>query len=231
MPFNPVYLPLILISVIALAIGLAYVHERRRRRAFETAARDLGMTFQAKGTTHPALGQRFALFQRGRHARMGNILEGRIEDLDALIFDYRYVTGSGKNRTVYRQSVVALRQPGVDLPRLELRPEHFFHKIGELLGMRDIDFDSHPTFSKRLHLSGKDESAIRAIFDESLLGFFESIVKERLCVEAHGEHVIVYRQRKRMKPTEVASRLTEAFDVATQLWSRAGRATVAPATP
>ncbi len=52
--------------------------------------------------------------------------------------------------------------------------ESFFHKIRNIIGYKDIDFDTHPNFSKNYLLNGEDENAIRNVFNEGVLYFFEN---------------------------------------------------------
>jgi len=96
-----------------------------------------------------------------------------------------------------------------------LRPEGLMHKIGSLFGYQDIDFDSHPNFSKHYLLRGSDEEAIRELFDDDLLSFFET--QEKVCVEADGHDLIIYRQRKRIEPDTVQEFLREGFGIFARL--------------
>ncbi|MEC9473853.1 MAG: hypothetical protein VX584_04130, partial [Actinomycetota bacterium] len=61
----------------------------------------------------------------------------------------------------------------LQLPTFVIRPENLFHKIGSTFGYQDIDFDAHPTFSKRYLLRGPDEEAIRNTFTDEFLSSYE----------------------------------------------------------
>jgi len=162
------------------------------------------------------------------------------------LFDYRYVTGSGKNAHAHRQTVVAFPNlgggvspgggnggfgpsrglkpaaRGVHLPAFELCRENIFHKIGKVFGFRDIDFPEHPSFSKRYLLRGEDEPAVRAIFDAGLMNSFDHT--REINVEAGGNCLIVYRASRRVKPADLLAFLDEAAGVRDAIVDRAGRA-------
>jgi hypothetical protein len=69
--------------------------------------------------------------------------------------------------------VAAFHTPHLQLPYFALYPESFLSVVGELFGFNDIDFETHPGFSKRFKLSGKEELRIRLLFDYPMLAFFE----------------------------------------------------------
>ena len=81
-----------------------------------------------------------------------------------------------------------------------MRPEGFFDKIGSALGFQDIDFESHPLFSKSFVLQSSNEEAIRQYFMPSLLEFFES--KAGISVEAQSGKMFFYRTGRCIKPAQ-----------------------------
>jgi hypothetical protein len=56
-------------------------------------------------------------------------------------FTYRYVTGSGKDRTPHRLHVVTMSLPAF-LPTLTLTPEGAGAKLANLVGGQDLSFES-----------------------------------------------------------------------------------------
>ena len=79
----------------------------------------------------------------------------------------------------------------------------------------DIDFADHWEFSKRFQLRGDDEEAIRALFTDDLLGFFEAYGK--VSVEADGQWMVVYRSGKRRSAEEIPQFLEQALEVCNRL--------------
>jgi hypothetical protein len=99
----------------------------------------------------------------------------------------------------------------MNLPGFELRPKNLFHKIRGVLGYQDINFDTHPDFSRYYLLRGMEVSAIRSIFSSTVLSFFEQ--NKGLCVEAQGKKLLCYRQLKRVKPHEIKLFFEEAYNI------------------
>jgi hypothetical protein len=145
-------------------------------------------------------------------------MRGSSGGMEVVLFDYKYVTGSGKNQSVHRQTVAAFRVPGASLPAFQLRPESVFDRLASVLGFQDIDFPDHAEFSRRYLLRGKDESAVRAAFSPALIDFFEQLAAgdTRCSVEGAGNLVVVYRPEKRMRAEELPAFLQNATMIAAQ---------------
>ena len=141
------------------------------------------------------------------------MLHGENQNTELAIFDYRYTTGSGKNSTTSKQTVIYFRSPTLDLPHFAVRPEGIFHKIGGAFGYQDIDFQAHPQFSQMYLLRGNDEPRIRELFGEERIAFFESHPK--ISVEGADNQLVFYRRRKRSKPEGVRQFMDEGFRVFT----------------
>ncbi len=178
-----VMLPIILGIGIVTVIRLAL--RARRGEALQTAG--AGMKFRFQPMADAGLIDRlehFHLFSQGRRKKILNVLQGRAGDIDVSVFDYRYVTGGGQQSRHWRQTVILFESDEMRLPSFTLRPENLFHKIGQVFGYKDIDFDSHPEFSKRYLLRGENESEVRDTFSADTLRFYES--DRKLSTEAAG---------------------------------------------
>ena len=113
------------------------------------------------------------------------------------------------------QSVICFQSPQLNLPKFQLCPEYFFHKIGSKLGSQDIDFESHPTaaeFSKKYLLRGKDEQTIRALFTDTVLTFFAAH-PDKVCVEGSDDQLIWYQPGKIIEPEDIPAFMKEGFEV------------------
>ena len=91
------------------------------------------------------------------------------------------------------QAVISFRSPGLNPPRFVLRPEILFHRMGDVVGLHDIDFDSHPQFSKKYLLRGTADEKVRELFRHDVLDVFEDI--ERVSAEGLRDQFI-YRSWK-----------------------------------
>jgi hypothetical protein len=78
-----------------------------------------------------------------------------------------------------------------------------------LFGFQDIDFDEHPVFSKKYLLRGRNVPAIRELFTEEVLTFYEGV--DGVSTEANGNRLLYYRHGKRIKPLEIRDFLEEGF--------------------
>jgi hypothetical protein len=208
----------ILIGALALAGWIAYaahVAEKKRAEELQRLADELAFEYLPQGD--PSLFQslgKFQLFSQGRSKRLWNLLRGTTNDLEVAIFDYRYVTGSGKHSHTWNHTVISFRFTGQPLPHFSLRPENFADKIGGWFGYQDIDFETHPAFSKQYLLRGASEAAIRALFTGDVLNYFEQ--KPGLTTEASENTLLFYRHSALLKPQEVRSFMEQGFGVLSQ---------------
>ena len=199
---------------IGLLIYLGWRYERKRTEALQQIAAELGFDFSPGGDLVHSPADRFAalrLFSQGRSRKVRNLMRGAGQNAEVSIFDYSYTVGSGKNKKTYRQTVICLESPALQIPDFELRPEHLFHRIGGLFGYQDIDFGDYPEFSRKYLLRGPNEAAIRSAFDAAIVAHLESL--DRAYVEGHSGQLVFYRHAKRVRPEEVRGLLEEAYGV------------------
>lgn len=208
---------LLTIAAVIFAIGafnyLTIKQEKKRTLALGALADRLGWRFVHRPEFsiihHPS---RFELFTTGRGQEIRNYAAGERDGRAVAVFDFSYVTGGGRSRAVWRQTLVHVRLPGVELPSFALRPENAMHKIGGLFGYQDIDIAADLSFSERYLLRGPDEPAIRAVFDPVVRDFFHAGPK--VCVEAAGTDLYFWRASRMVAPEEVGLLLDTAMDLA-----------------
>ena len=211
-------LPILLFGGTLAAIGvgvyLAYLSERKRTAALADVALRLGFSFEAKISNEEAatLGS-FHLFKVGRSRKGKNLMRGKSDGADAIVLDYQYTVGGGKSSHTYSQTVVIY--PGsagaAALPDFTLGPEHWWDKVGEIFGHRDINFESSEEFSKHYLLKGPDEAALRTLFGAEPLGYFAQ--HQGWSVEAAGGSLVVYHTGQRAKPLEMQPFLADTAAV------------------
>ncbi len=202
------------LALIGTIIVVALKIEKKRSEALQAAAERMKFTFSRKGD--PDLLDRLKglhLFSQGHSKKIANVLMGKAGALDVAVFDYAYTTGGGQHSQQWRQTVILFESDDMGLPEFTLRPENVFHKIGQVFGYKDIDFDSHPEFSKRYLLRGENEEAVRATFGDDARSFYESDLK--LSTEAAGRQLIHYRSGKRVSPDEISEFIKQGVRVLT----------------
>lgn len=163
----------IAVLVIA-AVVYAQVLARRRRDALAQFAASLNFAFFPSHDSHFPDERLHSWFRQGRSQVAYNRIEGRREiagtDCAVMMGDFRYVTGSGKNRQVHNRSYVLIRPVWNGLPNLQIRTEHIFDKIGDALGFDDIDFESEE-FSRKFMVKSADKRFAYAVVHPRMMEF------------------------------------------------------------
>lgn len=143
----------IVIVVILILVGSWF--EAERRRILGSWATSRGWIFLGTATDDmPDMQQRFDVLEQGRHRYAYNIAKGKWQDREAQAFDWHWVTGSGKQTTTHHMSAVLVRSC-LPLKPLLIRPEGFMDTLADLVGFRDIDFES-AEFSRRFFVKAED---------------------------------------------------------------------------
>ena len=201
-----------ILTVVGLIIFAAWFYEKKRTEALQRIADALNFSFERKGDELLlAIHNNFDLFSKGRSKKISNVMHGSSGDMDITIMDYKYTVGSGKNSTTYSQTLIVVQSKYLQLPSFTLSPENIFHKIGGIFGYKDIDFNSHPKFSKQYLLRGDDEEAIRNTFNDELLEFYEK--NKALNTESDYDKFIYYRAAKRLGPKDIQAFLQEGINL------------------
>ncbi len=187
-------------------------NERERTEAIRQASLHLGMSFVAED--EGLASQSFSglpLFQKGDSTKTKNVLRGSSGDGEVVVCDYDYTVSHGETSNTFRQTVAAFRLRA-ELPDFSMSPENILHRIGEVFGMQDIDFETHPEFSRSYRLRGSDEAAIRELFGSAVLEHFTN--ERGWSLEGGGEWLVIYRASKRVAPEDLAAFLQQTTGIA-----------------
>jgi hypothetical protein len=151
--------PVFVIGFFALIVAIAifsYRANQKRQEAMKALAARLGLHYSpGKDRT---LASRYEFIDRirgGRDRYAFNILSGAYQGHEVNVFDYHYVTGSGKNTRHHYPSFLILRLP-ISTPELTIGPEGLFSKVAQAIGFDDIDFESHE-FSRKFCVRSRDK--------------------------------------------------------------------------
>ena len=212
-------IPLVIIGLILVGLLILRAQKliEQRLKKLKDFAEQMGMECSAKGDS--ALLESLSAFDLFSQSgvKITNVLHGDSEQLgygeefEVRILEYTYQSGE----STISQTVICFRSSQLSLPDFSMRPEHFFHKIGSVLGYQDIDFESHPTaveFSKKYLLRGKDEQKIRALFTDAVLTFFAAH-PDKVCVEGSDDQLIWYQPGKIIEPEDIPAFMKEGFEV------------------
>jgi hypothetical protein len=155
---------------------------------------------------------RFELFRQGRDRKLRHLLTSPPGEVRAVLFEYAYTTGAGNSQATYRQTVFYAVADGIDVPTFSLRPEHFFHRIGAMFGMQDINLERRPEFSRMFVLRGEDEARVRAAFTDAVAEFFER--KAGTCAAGIGRELLFWKPNRVAKAAELPAFIDEGLELA-----------------
>jgi len=200
------------LALIGGVAWLGWMQEKKRKEAMQAAALALGFSYsdEESGECHG-----LPVFERGRARRARNVLTGETAGNAVTLMDYQYTTGSGKNSQTHRQTIAVFPQAGTGLPDFELGPENFLHRLGQVFGYQDIDFEEDPEFSKAFLLRGSDEKAIRRTFTASVRAACGNFTEWN--VQCRGGRIAAFRSRARPEASEIPSFLANALRIVTAI--------------
>ncbi len=209
-------------AFIVIAVVLGFVGERRRKEQWQQAARMLSLPFLGNDNDLlPRFGQ-MKLFQQGSNRQFLNAIVGDMGPVRVALSDFRYTTGSGKNRSTHHFTACIIQNDALDLPACYLRPERrWLDAIGSLFGGQDIDFEEDDLFSRKFVLQGESEAALRQLFDADVRAWFCNNSLPRMQFEARG-NTLALHTGKRFPPDQSAELLQMALEI-TKVLGRATR--------
>jgi len=187
--------------VVGIILALVYFAQKvkeKRQAELAALAQNLGLQFLPKGMAEPPRSgffdslagvfgpsqdqifiQRFAYFQpfgQGHSPDVENLMIGSIEGIDWYLFDYSYkvTTSNGKTTTTttHNQAVVAARIP-MTMPGLDLCPENILHRIGNKLGMQELNFELEE-FNRRYFIRSGDSKGAYDLLHPQAIEFLMS---------------------------------------------------------
>ena len=108
-------------------------------------------------------------------------------------------------------TVVNVSDMDASLPDFALEPESLWSKVSELSNGKDIDFNAYPIFSSKYYLRGENESAIREVFNDQLIRFFER--HPDVHVECHKHRLLIYTKFDLLETTQISQLIQFADDL------------------
>jgi hypothetical protein len=200
------------LSIAVIVLNL--IAERKRHEAFRVVAERLGLAFHHRKDHH--LAQRLGFLNRlarGSNRYAYNVIRGVYREQAVTCFDYHYETSSGNSKdgqqTVHHNlSVYVLKHP-VDFPELEIVPRKFRHRIGQMLGVDDIRFES-VEFSRRFVAKSRARRFAYDVCHPRMMAFLMAQGDFNLEIEAH---CIAICYDRRQCPDEVQPHLDTLVEI------------------
>ena len=217
---NLIFLIILLIGGLMTVIGAIANHlrDKKRREIMSAFSQQIGLEYKPYGDS--SILRRFAgfrIFATGRAKKIRNLIYGATDDETMCIFDFQYSVGSGKSQSVHRQSVISIESADFHLPSFVLKPGGFFTRASSVPGMKTVEFDMYPDFSKRQNLQTRDEETIKKIFDDRLIRYFE---ENQYCVEATEGKMVCYIPKRSFRLEEMQEFMEKAFEIYRRLVER-----------
>lgn len=199
--------------VVVVGFALNMYLQQKRLEAWQRVAEELGIPFV--GESNGILGTcvSLKLFSQGHSRKFYNAVQGDAGDTRITIGDYRYTTGSGKNRSTHHFTMCVLESTRLSTPHCYLRPQRaIFDLLGAMFGGQDINFEEDPEFSGAYVLQGDTEAAVRLLFDDEIRGWFVDRKRERLHFETRG-NLLVFHCGRKCKPEEASHLMQQALEL------------------
>ena len=158
------------IALAAALIVFGILRARRRREAMARLAAELGFEYYPDDPW--SLEDKYAMFElfgRGHSRGASNVICGEVDGRAVVAFDYRYTTGSGKNKSTHSYQALVMGLPIV-AAGLRMRTETVFDRLASWVGWDDIDFESDE-FSRRYHVASEDRRFAYDIFHARLIEY------------------------------------------------------------
>lgn len=128
-----------------------------------------------------------------------NLKYGTSHGIRFAIFDYQIVLSKFGT---FCQTVVWLHWRGANLPDFAIGPGSWLGQnlLDLLTGRNDFHFESHPAFSKNHQIRSGNVSAVRELFTEDVLNFYEQ--HPELSTEVSGNRLLYFRVKVRFEPDD-----------------------------
>ena len=215
-------------GIALLVYFLITYREKKRTAALTTVAQSMGFMFLGEQWNGSALEpqqmlfENSVVFEKGWGQRCKNIMRGTFAGLQASIFDYSYITGRGRGARTWRQTVFAFSHD-LSLPAFDLKPETLMERLLDAFNHKDIDFDSHPEFSRRYFLRSPRQEKTKELFTPELLTYLQGLPPEpKWHLQGNGQTLFIYIFNRRVDPEDISSFAQNTASIAISFFKYCG---------
>lgn len=152
-------------------------------------------------------------FDEGDHRRARNVLSGSWKDRPFVSFDYSYETHSsdgrgGRSTTTHRYAVSAVQIPAW-LPTLQVVPETMLTRLGNAVGITDIELESED-FNRAFRVHASDPKFASDVLTPRTMQLLLS--REHFSWRIEGTDILCWQQGEQ-HPAAVTAAVATMLDV------------------
>jgi hypothetical protein len=178
----------------------------KRQKNLEQVANDFGLSFDPIRKKNSVLLENFIYFKTKKIKLVFNQLSAK--NSPCHLFDITFSEGEFIAKEVVRSTMLYIKTSS-NVPVFTLDREGLLERLYALAGYKDIDIESHADFSKRFYLRGENESAIRTLFTDELVLFFESNAYYH--IESSKNGILIFSKERIASIKEIKALLDFGF--------------------
>ena len=210
--FGPFLIFGVALLIIIGSVAYTWYANKRRREALSLLANQWMYDFTEKNDELRDALDAFHLLNRGRSKKVRNVLQGQERGVEVQVFDYLHTTGSGRSSREHTESVVLLRSSRLALPFFTVRPKGTFEFIRKRFGKSAISFGDDPMFDEKYLVFAAKDAAPEPVVQTLKMNAREHIARDgKWVVEGNKDRLVIYRERKKLKPDELRTLLDESL--------------------
>ena len=209
---------IIFIPVIIGAIYYRYVIRTFRSKFFKQFAKENGFIFKKSGSVDEREGFIFGL---GHSKAVTNVVEGNYIGYPMKLFNYTYITGSGKSRREHNFTIFELKI-NTSLPRIILKSKSLSFDSFDLINLFKFEpkhIKLEPEFDKYFDLTAPDGYEMEAlqIFSPDFLNYLIKEAEE-ICLDLSMDTVNIYDDRF----IDTREELVKMFNISKEITHKLG---------
>jgi len=181
-------------------------NKTKRQNNLEQVANDFGLRFDPLKHRTSTFLENFIYFKTKKIEHVFNQLSAK--ESPCHLFDVTFSEGEFIAKEVIRSTMLHIKTSS-NVPVFTLDREGLLERLYALTGYKDIDIKNHADFSKRFYLRGENENAIRSLFNDELVLFFESNAYYH--IESSKDGVLIFGKERIASIKEIKALLDFGF--------------------
>jgi len=189
----------IVVLGVAAVVGVVYVQYRMKQKriaSLRAIAAGIGFEF-SQADPADVLGLGFSLLNKGDGRGVESFMAGQHDGKSVECFDYWYYDEStdskGRRSRTYHRYTCGLLTFDAAVPHLALGRENFFSRIGNALGIDDIELE-YEAFNREFRVRCDDQRFAFSVLDGQMMEWL-LVAPDFEAIEVSGSHVLLARRR------------------------------------